>query len=278
MRHRSPWSTPAGRNPTRRCPTQRWAGSFFAILHPVEDECHQPGGDGGTVSLNAGSAVADVTPPAISWRYRWRSVAFAPVGNGIRRRRGSDGLRLVAAATSSARLPPDHQIRLSGRQRYHAGGESTTGQYQLAGDPCVRRWRLWCHGSARRSGARCSALRGRPRHRPERGRYRLGVRSFGARARHRWRPGSGNGDPRLQRPLPGVPDRRLHGRRHRQPPVPGQNAAAIGGGLRRPCRPGLGRRWPRLAAQRHGEHGHRLGRHRHRPLGLRIASGAPVDR
>ena len=98
MRHRSPWSTPAGRNPTRPCPTRRWAGSFFAILHPVEDECHQPGGDGGTVSLNAGSAVADVTPPAISWRYRWRSVAFAPVGNGIRRRRGSDGLRLVAAA------------------------------------------------------------------------------------------------------------------------------------------------------------------------------------
>ncbi len=52
------------------------------------------------MSLNAGSAVADVAPPAISWRYRWRSVAFAPVGNGIRRRRGSDGLRLVAAVTA----------------------------------------------------------------------------------------------------------------------------------------------------------------------------------
>ena len=35
--------------------------------------------------------------PTISLWYRWRSVVFAPVGDGQRRRRGSDGLRLVAA-------------------------------------------------------------------------------------------------------------------------------------------------------------------------------------
>ena len=35
--------------------------------------------------------------PTISLWYRWRSVVFAPVGDGQRRRRGSDGLRLVVA-------------------------------------------------------------------------------------------------------------------------------------------------------------------------------------
>ena len=50
--------------------------------------------------MNAGSAVVGLAPPTTSWRHRWRSVAFAPVGNDIRRRRGSDGLRLVAAVTA----------------------------------------------------------------------------------------------------------------------------------------------------------------------------------
>ena len=40
---------------------------------------------------------AEVPAPTISLWYRWRSVVFAPVGDGQRRRRGSDGFRLVAA-------------------------------------------------------------------------------------------------------------------------------------------------------------------------------------
>src|SRR6185437_1291317 len=35
-------------------------------------------------------------PMRTAWG-RWRSVAFAPIGDGQRRRRGSDGLRLAAA-------------------------------------------------------------------------------------------------------------------------------------------------------------------------------------
>jgi len=47
--------------------------------------------------LNAGSAVVPTAPLTVSRWHRWRSVAFAPVGDGQRRRRGSDGLRLVSA-------------------------------------------------------------------------------------------------------------------------------------------------------------------------------------
>jgi len=49
------------------------------------------------VGLNAGSAVVHTAPLTVSRWHRWRSVAFAPVGDGQRRRRGSDGLRLVSA-------------------------------------------------------------------------------------------------------------------------------------------------------------------------------------
>jgi len=49
------------------------------------------------VGLNAGSAVVPTAPLTVSRWHRWRSVAFAPVGDGQRRRRGSDGLRLVSA-------------------------------------------------------------------------------------------------------------------------------------------------------------------------------------
>ena len=47
--------------------------------------------------MNGGLAVAQTPAPTISRWHRWRSVAFAPVGDGQRRRRGSDGLRLVSA-------------------------------------------------------------------------------------------------------------------------------------------------------------------------------------
>jgi uncharacterized membrane protein YbhN (UPF0104 family) len=43
------------------------------------------------------SAEVHMPAPTISLWYRWRSVVFAPVGDGQRRRRGSDGLRLVAS-------------------------------------------------------------------------------------------------------------------------------------------------------------------------------------
>ena len=49
------------------------------------------------MGVNGGSAVVPMPAPTISRWHRWRSVAFAPVGDGQRRRRGSDGLRLVAA-------------------------------------------------------------------------------------------------------------------------------------------------------------------------------------
>ena len=49
------------------------------------------------MGLNAGSAVVHTAPLTVSRWHRWRSVAFAPVGDGQRRRRGSDGLRLVSA-------------------------------------------------------------------------------------------------------------------------------------------------------------------------------------
>jgi uncharacterized membrane protein YbhN (UPF0104 family) len=49
------------------------------------------------VGVSGESAVVHMPAPTISLWYRWRSVAFAPVGDGQRRRRGSDGLRLVAA-------------------------------------------------------------------------------------------------------------------------------------------------------------------------------------
>lgn len=49
------------------------------------------------MGVNGGSAVVHRPAPTISRWHRWRSVAFAPVGDGQRRRRGSDGLRLVSA-------------------------------------------------------------------------------------------------------------------------------------------------------------------------------------
>ena len=49
------------------------------------------------MGVSGESAVVHMPAPTISLWYRWRSVVFAPVGDGQRRRRGSDGLRLVAA-------------------------------------------------------------------------------------------------------------------------------------------------------------------------------------
>ncbi len=45
----------------------------------------------------AGDVAEAATPPVPSSWQRWRSIAFAPIGDGQRRRRGSDGIRVAAA-------------------------------------------------------------------------------------------------------------------------------------------------------------------------------------
>ena len=91
-----------------------------------------------------------------------------------------------------------------------------------------------------------------------------------SRDRHRHR--------RLLGDLPGLPDRRVHGHRHRGVAVPGPNGPATGRARRRPRRHGVGRRRPRAAGQRARQLGHRLGRDGRRPPRLRVPPRPSVDR
>jgi len=49
----------------------------------------------------AASAAPPQAPVAAAGRQRWRSLVFAPVGDGQRRRRGSDGVKLAAATAAT---------------------------------------------------------------------------------------------------------------------------------------------------------------------------------
>ena len=202
----------------------------------------------------------------------WRSVIFAPVGSGQRRRRGSDGVRLAAAALALACcllvIRYDSRIDRAITQVIHPPPWSITWLvtvvYQAGSVGVVAV--LVALGPGR------TPVGGRARHRAERGRDGGGVRDLDRPARQPRRPTGRDRDRRLLHALPRRSDRRIHGGGHGLAAVSGARRAAPHRDLHRAGGPGLGRRRSRAAAQRPGEPGHRLGGNGGGPARLRLAA------
>ena len=218
------------------------------------------------------------SPPEQHLLRGWRSVMFAPVGSGQRRRRGSDGVRLAAAVLVLVCcllvIRYDSRIDRAITQVIHPPPWSITWLvtvvYQAGsfGVAVV----LVATGPAR------APLGGRARHRAERGRDGGGVRDPDRLARKPRRTAGRDRDRRLLHELSRPADRPVHGGRHGGAAVSGARRAAPHRDLHRPGGPGLSRRRSRAAAQRAGEPGHRLGGDGGGPARFRLAARPALGR
>ena len=208
----------------------------------------------------------------------WRSVMFAPVGDGQRRRRGSDGVRLAAAVLAlvccvlviryDSRIdqaivqvihPPPRSITWLVTVVYQAGSIGVV--IVLVGLALIaRRWEI--ARDIALSAAGTAAVSG------------ILVLLLGS---HGGRP-SGIVIDGYDLTFPGPADRSVHRGRHGGAALPGARRAAPHRDLHRPGGPGLGRGRSRAAAQRAGQPGHRLGSDRGGPAHLRVTSRPAFDR
>ena len=208
----------------------------------------------------------------------WRSVFFAPVGDGQRRRRGSDGARLVLAVLALVVcllvIHFDSRIDQAIVQVIHPPPWSITwlvtvvyqvGSFGVAILLVViallaRRWDiardigLSAVATVAISGILVALLGG----------------NGGRPGRHR--------DPRLLSAVPRAADRPVHGRGHGRAALSGSRRAAPHRDLHRPGVPGLGGRRSRAAGQRSREPGRRLGGDHDRPAHLRLTAGPALGR
>ena len=172
----------------------------------------------------------------------WRSTFFAPVGDGQRRRRGSDGLRLAGAilalvccvliirydsridrAITQVIHPPPRSITWLVTVVYDVGAFGVT--IVLVGLALVaRRWVI--ARDIALSAAVTAAVSGI---------LILLLGSSGGQAQR-------NRDPRLLGEFPGPADRPLHGGHHGRAALPGPRSAAPHRAVRRLGRAGLGGR------------------------------------
>ena len=208
----------------------------------------------------------------------WRSVMFAPVGDGQRRRRGSDGVRLAAAvlalvccllvirydsridrAIAQVIHPPPWSITWLVTVVYQAGSFGVV-IVLVALALVARRWEiardigLSAAGTAAVSGILIVLL-------GSRGGRPAGIVIDG-----------------YYLTLPRPADRPVHGGGHGGAALPGAGRAAPHRDLHRPGGPGLGRRRSRAAAQRPGQPGHRLGGDRGGPARLRLTARPALGR
>ncbi len=228
----------------------------------------------------SGSGVAEdlMAAPRPSSLREWRAVVFAPVGDGQRRRRGSDGARLALAVLGLVLcllvIHYDSRVDRAIAQVINPPPRSITWLVTVV-------YQVGSYGVGDRAdpaGPGRAPLGGGPRHRAERRSHRRGERDPRPGAGQPRRPPARHRDRRLLPELPGPAARPVHRGRHRGPALPGPGRAAPHRDLHRPGRAGLSRRRARAAAQRAGQPGHRLGRDGRGPAGLRLAARPAVDR
>ena len=217
-------------------------------------------------------------PPEQHLLRGWRSVMFAPVGDGQRRRRGSDGVRLAAAVLILVCcllvIRYDSRIDRAITQVIHPPPRSITWLVTVV-------YQAGSFGVVDRPGGTGPArapLGDRARHRAERGRDGSGERDPDRPARKPRRTAERDRDRRLLHELSRPADRPVHGGRHGGAAVPGARRAAPHRDLHRPGGPGLRRRRPRAAAQRPGEPGHRLGGDGGGPARIRLTARPALGR
>ena len=215
------------------------------------------------------STSADAGPPVPA---SWRSLLFAPVGDGQRRRRGSDGVRLATAvvvlvccvlvihydsrvdrAIAQVINPPPRSITWLVTVVYEAGSYGVAIALILLA-LVARRWVIARDIALSVAGA--AAVSG------------ILVVILGSHGGQTER----DRDRRLLPDVPGPADRLVHGGRHGGAALPGPGRAAPDRDLHRPGRAGLSRGRSRAAGQRGGQPGHRLGRNGGRPAHLRLAA------